>query len=104
VEFKFDGQRLIPGRGHGPSHPPLPIWGSPAGPNGDGWVHGVGIWSELDGHRATLRHSGLQGYDRLLTFFVIQDVLEGGKKRQDRLERSGGGFVESADDETKPWL
>ena len=81
VKFEFDGQRLLSGRGLGPSHPPLSIWSPPPGPDGDGWVHGVGIWSELDGQDASRSYLRLQGHDRLLTRFVIQDVL---KRREQR--------------------
>ena len=104
VKFKFDGQHLIFECRHGPSHPPLSLCGPPPGPNGNWWVHGVGIWSEFDGHGAAPRYSRLQGQDRLPTSFVIQDILKGRKKRQNRLKRPGWRLGERADHEPKPRL
>ena len=80
MKFKFDGQYVVFECSHGPAHPALPPCGPPPGPNGNRWVHGVGIWSEFDGHGATPRHSRFQGQDRLLTRLVIQDVLQRTKK------------------------
>ena len=66
---------LLVGCGHGPSHPPLSIWSPPPGPNGDGgcMVSGSGPSSMAKVPPCVTR---IAGQDRLLTHFVIQDVLE----------------------------